>query len=106
MNNSTKERSYGLAIAELDRQLLPDYAAIANKYELSRSTLSRRHQGKQQLRAQASSICRQRLTLAEDASLIGYINKMADRGMPPTASIVRNLAEELIGRKVGKNWTG
>ena len=26
--------------------------------------------------------------------------------MPPTASIVRNLAEEIIGRKVRKNWTG
>lgn len=26
--------------------------------------------------------------------------------MPPRASIVRNLAEEMIGRRVGKNWTG
>jgi hypothetical protein len=26
--------------------------------------------------------------------------------MPPTARIVRNLAEEIIGGSVGKNWTG
>jgi hypothetical protein len=25
--------------------------------------------------------------------------------MPPTSSIVRNLAEEIRGAKVGKNWT-
>ena len=30
---------------------------------------------------------------------------MTEQGMPPTASIVRNLAEEMIGQKVGKNWT-
>ena len=26
--------------------------------------------------------------------------------MPPTSSIVRNLAEEIRGRSIGKNWTG
>ena len=26
--------------------------------------------------------------------------------MPPTSGMVRNLAEEVIGRPVGKNWTG
>lgn len=30
---------------------------------------------------------------------------MTDRGMPPTAQVVRNLAEEITGREVGKNWT-
>jgi hypothetical protein len=30
---------------------------------------------------------------------------MTDRGIPPTTQIVRNLAEEIIQRKVGKNWT-
>jgi hypothetical protein len=26
--------------------------------------------------------------------------------MPPTSSIVQNLAEEIRGEQVGKNWTG
>ena len=30
---------------------------------------------------------------------------MTDRGMPPTAQIVRNLAEEMRGKRVSKNWT-
>jgi uncharacterized protein YjaZ len=31
---------------------------------------------------------------------------LTNRGLPPTSQIVRNLAEEMIHRKVGKNWTG
>jgi transcriptional regulator with XRE-family HTH domain len=106
MNKSTKEHLYAEAITELDAQLLPNYNTVANKYGLNRSTLSRWHQGKQRSRASANLICRQYLTTAEEASLVGYINKLTDRGIPPTASIVRNLAEEMIGRSVGKNWTG
>jgi hypothetical protein len=51
MNKSTKEHLYKEAIADLDSQLLPNYNATAKKYGLNRSTLSRRHQGKQQSRA-------------------------------------------------------
>jgi uncharacterized protein YjaZ len=31
---------------------------------------------------------------------------LTNRGLPPTSSIVRNLAEEMIELPVGKNWTG
>ena len=34
------------------------------------------------------------------------INRLTDRGMPPTSQMVKNFAEEVIGRPVGKNWTG
>jgi hypothetical protein len=100
------EHLYAQAVADLDTQLEPNYSATAKKYSLDRSTLSRRAQGKQRSKACANSIYRQCLTLAEEESLIQYINKLTVRGMPPTASIVRNLAEEMIGRAVGKNWTG
>jgi hypothetical protein len=103
MDNSTKEDLYAKAIAELDTQLLPNYNAAAKKWGLNRSTLSRRHQGKQRSRASANSITRQCLTTAEERALIGFINKLSARGIPPTASIVRNLAEEMIGRSVEKN---
>ena len=35
--------------------------------------------------------------------LIGHINKLTDRGIPPTSQIVKNLAEEIRGKEVGKN---
>jgi len=54
----------------------------------------------------ANSECRQRLTIQQEEVLIGHINKLTDRGIPPTSRIVRNLAEEIVGSSVGKNWTG
>jgi hypothetical protein len=36
--------------------------------------------------------------------LIAYINKLTDRGMPPTSQIVENLAEEIRGVRINKNW--
>jgi uncharacterized protein YjaZ len=38
--------------------------------------------------------------------LILHINMLTDWGLPLTSQIVRNLAEEMILRLVGKNWTG
>ena len=29
---------------------------------------------------------------------------MTDRGQPPTSQIVKNFTEEIIGKRVGKNW--
>ena len=46
------------------------------------------------------------LTDEQEEVLIGCINSLTDRGMPPTSQIVRNLAEEIRGSKVGKNWVG
>ena len=34
------------------------------------------------------------------------INRLTDRGIPPTTRMVRNFAEEIIQRPVGKNWVG
>ena len=99
----SKEARFLEACDELDKALLPNYPKTAKKYNLNVTTLRRRHQGKQRSRKEALSISRQCLTLAEERTLISTINKLSARAMPPTASIVRNLAEEIIGRKVGKN---
>ena len=42
----------------------------------------------------------------QEEVLIERINRLSDRAMPPTSHIVRNLAEEIRGGRVGKNWTG
>ena len=36
--------------------------------------------------------------------LIKHINEFTDRGLPPTIQIMKNLAEEILHNKVGKNW--
>ena len=33
------------------------------------------------------------------------MNHLTNRGLPPANSIVKNLAEEIIGGSVGKNWS-
>jgi hypothetical protein len=48
----------------------------------------------------------QNLTSNQEEELIKVINDLSFRGLPPTSSIVRNLAEEMVSRLVGKNWTG
>ena len=45
-----------------------------------------------------------RLTNAQEETLIGYIERLTLRGMPPTPRIVRNLAEEIVGEQIGVNW--
>ena len=93
------------AIADLNTQEVPNVSATARKYDLERTTLRNRWQGKSTSMAEHVSQHRQCLTNAEESSLIMIINKLTDRNLPPTASIVKNLAEEIRGANVGKNWT-
>ena len=106
MKDSTKNHRIELALADLNQQEKPNILATAKKYQLVTSTLSRRFQGKTVSYAAASSEFKQRLTNAQEEVLIQRINQLTDRGLPPTVRIVRNLAEEVLGGPVGKNWTG
>ena len=92
------------ALAEIESSEAPDYAAIARKYSLTRSTLSRRARGKTTSRAEFQSQVHQCLTNAQERVLINQINRLTERGIPPTSQMVKNFAEEMIGHTVGKNW--
>jgi hypothetical protein len=48
---------------------------------------------------------RQALTTEEEEALIGHINKLTDRGIPPTPQILKNIAEEIARVTLGINWT-
>jgi Tc5 transposase DNA-binding domain len=85
---------------------VPIYRPIARKYSVDHTTLSRRFKGEQVSRAIASSDIRQRLSREQEETFIRYINKLSDKGLLPTSHIVKNLAEEIIKDKVGKNWVG
>ena len=93
------------ALNTLDRQLIPNYAATAKEFGLERTTLMRRHQGQTISRAEATSLYHKLLTDTQEEALISQINKLTARSIPPTTSMVRNFAEEMIGREVNKNWT-
>ena len=104
MDYSTKEAQIELAIADLDRQLKPNYARTAKEYGLVASTLRRRHQGLTMSKEAAISEYWQKLTNAQEEVLIERINWLTDRALPPTPTIVHNLAEEIAGGPIGKNW--
>jgi hypothetical protein len=109
MANSTAnaEMQMELALEACHEFSNPNFSAIAREFPpVNRQTLKRRFYNEQTSRAFANSIHRQNLTIVQEDQLIGHINMLTNRGLPPTSSIVRNLAEEMIGRPVGKNWTG
>ena len=58
------------------------------------------------LRAEVNSYLHQALTTLQEEVLIIRINYLSDRGLPPITAIVKNLAEEIRGAPVGKNWAG
>jgi hypothetical protein len=91
------------AVADLESYLKPNYAALARKYELERTTLAKRHQGKTTSREQFQSNKHQCLTNAQERVLIDQINRLANRGIPPTNQLVKNFAEEMIEHDINKN---
>jgi hypothetical protein len=93
------------AIADLESQELPNVAATARKYDIERTTLRNRWKGKSTSMEECVSVYRQCLTTSQEQALILVINKLTDRNIPPTTAIVKNLAEEIRGSAVGKNWT-
>ena len=94
------------AIAAIQRGEFIVYAHAADHYKCDRSALSRRIRWLTKSRKEALSFWNQCLTDEQEEVLIQRINDLTDRGMPPTSQIVKNLAEEMRGKGVNKNWVG
>jgi hypothetical protein len=99
------EQRMEAAFAALDLQETRNYTQVAEKYELERTTLSKWYRGQTVSWKVFLSESRQCLTIAQEEALIEQINKLTDWHIPPTSQIVKNFAEEMIRREVGKNWT-
>ena len=95
-----------LAPDDLAKQEAPKFMATSKKFDIPRKTLYDRFSGRTVSRQEASSETHQCLTTEQEEALVSLINRHTNRGLPPTNSIVKNLAEEIIGRRVGKNWSG
>jgi hypothetical protein len=103
MTRVDKSARIASAIAAIRSGEIKDYSKAAAKFNVDCTTISKRIRGLTKSRKDADSFWRQCLTNAQEETLIAHINKLTDRGMPPTSSIVQNLAEEIRGAKVGKN---
>jgi hypothetical protein len=103
-NNMDHEARIQAAITDLQSQERVNYSATAKRYNLERTTLAKRFQGKTVSNQEATSYARRQLTDTQEKTLIQYINKLSNRGIPPTPQIVKNLAVEIAGIKLGKNW--
>jgi hypothetical protein len=72
-----------LAIADLESQERLNYADIAKKWNVDRSTLSRRHRGVTGLKEDYYSYTFKALTDVQENVLIRYINEFSIRGLLP-----------------------
>ena len=106
MARGDKSAAIDAAVAAIKRGEFTNYAKAAAEYKCDRGAVSRRVRGLTKSRREANSFWHQCLTIEQEEVLIARINELTDRGMPPTSQIVKNLAEEIRGERVGKNWVG
>lgn len=91
------------ALRALALQDKPNISATAKLHGVDRTTLSRRWRGKTNGRDQyIDSVSL--LTKQQQKNLVLYINKLTERGIPPTNAMVRNFAHDICGIWPGKNW--
>ncbi|EDN02167.1 predicted protein [Histoplasma mississippiense (nom. inval.)] len=70
-------------------------------YGISRHTLSRRYNGIQLSRKEASSTHCKNLSDSQEEQLLFHINQLSDRGFPCTPQILHNLIVEILKSPVG-----
>jgi hypothetical protein len=102
--NSTTMDPIDLALSELALYDKPNYSAVSKKFQVDRTTLSRRHRAVTHSAA-IEQQNRQLLSPIQERTLIRHLNTLTERGLPPTPAIVRNLAAELAQKEPGSNWS-
>ena len=108
MENQTHEQRIREALNFLETQSKKskiNYAATAKRFGLERTTLARRYKGQTRSKIEATSSILRQLSDSQEEVLIKYINKLTDRGFPPTPQILKNLAESIAHTHLGRNWT-
>jgi hypothetical protein len=103
MDNVSHNDRIELAIADLESQAQPNFAITARKYNLKRTTLSRRFKGETGSKENAVSYALKAFTNVEKDVLVRYINNLNARRLPPTSQIIKNLAEEISNKNLKFN---
>ena len=77
-------KAISAAIADLRSQKKPNFYGTAKKYNIDRTTLRRRFQGKQGPSGISKLETQGKLTTIMEEIFVDYINILSGRGMPPT----------------------
>jgi len=92
-----------VALDAIKSQKKPNYTAVAEEYDVHRSTLSRRHRSVTAARGSRENNS-QLLIKQQSKNLVAYINKLTERGIPPSVHMVRRFAYDICQKIPGKNW--
>jgi hypothetical protein len=92
------------AIAFLRSSSSKNISEAARKFDVNRSTLSKRFHGKTRSIAKGYHM-QQLLSHKQELMLVKQINKLSEWCLPPTPSMVRAWAAALCGTEPGKNWS-
>ena len=85
-----------LAIKDLKSQDVQNISKTAEKYGMSRTTLSDRFKGKSTSYSESRSIYQKLLTNTQEEVLLQHISDLTDCRLPPTPQILKNLVIEII----------
>jgi hypothetical protein len=98
------EADIAKAISDLDSMEKPNFFAVAKKYNVNRTTLTRRYKGQTVSNREATSVFKQLLTDAQEDVLLEHISKLTARGLPPTPQMLRNIVIKAVGHDIGECW--
>jgi transposase-like protein len=79
------------------------YREVAKRFGVDRTTLSRRHQGKQ-VNYEAQAERQLLLNPHQEHELMLYIGRCVRRGLPPTREMLQNFAATIANREVSESW--
>lgn len=90
------------AIIYLNSQDVPHVSEAARKFNVNRSTLGKKFRRQSGSRSQAAQQ-KQFLSTRQEKILIKHINRLSERGFPPTPCMAANIAGQIAKRQPGKN---
>ena len=76
------------ALASICGQKDVNYTAIADEFGCDRSTLSKRYRGVTTSYKNITAIYHSLLSKAQQNKLVNYINKLFNKGIPPTIPVI------------------
>ncbi|EED14978.1 conserved hypothetical protein [Talaromyces stipitatus ATCC 10500] len=91
------------ALRSLDPGGKPNISLFARTYSVDASNLRRRFlrlTGPKQVQYDNQRV----LNHGQSQAFIKYINQLTEKGLPPTNRMLANFAEDICGKKPGKNW--
>jgi len=92
-----------LALQDLRSSESPNISAIARKYGVKRSTLSRRFNRKSTIIEEQYENARL-LNKQQESTVIKYIRRQCKYCLPPPPSLVAGFVAQLYRRQPSKNW--